>query len=248
MDAPPDPPSHEELLISGAFEAFLGSAERQHFEAKRFAGYDLDSSAGRYELVKDVSAMANGGGGFLVLGLATEKDAAGPDVVRGLDLRPESGFPWQRIAPIVRNHTFPRLRSAVAWVPFKRDPTLGAVIIRVPSFRPSLGRHLIIKPFDDGSAAGGFVFGYAERAVSVTITWDAERAAQILRNGTSSVAQRLEALETQVGNVLEVTRATHQLQQQLAKRGATWTTTTADAQETESLDGRIDDILRDESE
>ena len=56
------------LLEARRFARLIGEAEAVSLEVKQ-EPYDLDAAAGRYELAKDVSALANSGGGHLLVGL-----------------------------------------------------------------------------------------------------------------------------------------------------------------------------------
>ena len=58
------------ILAARDFNQFIGLAENQHFEVKS-ASYDLAQAAGRFELAKDVAALATTEGGYLIAGLNT---------------------------------------------------------------------------------------------------------------------------------------------------------------------------------
>jgi len=68
-------PSHDAPLI-GVFES-------QTLEFK-LAPYQLGEDPGRAEFAKDICAMANGGGGLIVVGIETERD---PDAGRDKSVR-----------------------------------------------------------------------------------------------------------------------------------------------------------------
>src|SRR5262245_1703642 len=77
------------ILAERNLAALQGLREDQWFDAKRAPAYDLMTSAGRFELAKDVSSFANAEGGHIVIGLTT---AVVPDEqteqVNGLELLP----------------------------------------------------------------------------------------------------------------------------------------------------------------
>ena len=60
------------ILISGDFQSILGIREDVRVEFKR--ELDLRQESGRHKLAKAVSALANSGGGLLVVGVGTERD------------------------------------------------------------------------------------------------------------------------------------------------------------------------------
>lgn len=64
-----------ELVKSGRAELLVGIYESDWLEAK--AAPYLDSTTGEMELAKDVAALANAGGGLILIGLKTKRDARG---------------------------------------------------------------------------------------------------------------------------------------------------------------------------
>ena len=59
------------ILESGDFSPLIGALEDEHLECKS-APYQLDQERGKMELAKDVSALANADGGFILIGVTTE--------------------------------------------------------------------------------------------------------------------------------------------------------------------------------
>jgi predicted HTH transcriptional regulator len=59
-----------EVLSSGHFDQLISSVEYKLLECKG-AVYDLKNNFERVELAKDVSALANAKGGYLLMGLAS---------------------------------------------------------------------------------------------------------------------------------------------------------------------------------
>ena len=62
------------LLASHDYEAFLDAVETSHLEFKS-EPYRLDQDLQKQELAKDVSALANAGGGGILMGFKTTKDS-----------------------------------------------------------------------------------------------------------------------------------------------------------------------------
>ena len=65
-----------DLIVGGHARALLGLPEGQWVDVKS-APYDLTGDSGRYELAKDVSAFANGGGGLILIPGRTIDDPNG---------------------------------------------------------------------------------------------------------------------------------------------------------------------------
>lgn len=55
-------------------ELLVGTPEGQRIEFKRAPAYRLEHDSGKWELAKDVAALANAEGGLIVIGVATMKD------------------------------------------------------------------------------------------------------------------------------------------------------------------------------
>jgi hypothetical protein len=98
-----------ELLRAGLPQGIVGCPESHWFEAKR-APYRFTQIIDQLELAKDLSALANSGGGILVVGAKTmSKD--GIDVVSSLSpVRAELAQP-NRYRSVVRSRLYPRLQG-----------------------------------------------------------------------------------------------------------------------------------------
>ncbi|MGW0731526.1 AlbA family DNA-binding domain-containing protein [Streptomyces sp. NPDC002851] len=81
-DATPDTPlGAYTLLLAGKPEALLGQPESDWLEAKR-KNYGISSRSQKYEFACDVTSLANStDGGILVVGIGTERDRVGRDVL-----------------------------------------------------------------------------------------------------------------------------------------------------------------------
>lgn len=82
------------MLAHRRFSALIGRNEDLWFEAKQNHEFDFAGNVRhRFELSKDVSALANSQGGFLLIGLRTEPVAEEhTDRVTELDLLPAADF------------------------------------------------------------------------------------------------------------------------------------------------------------
>lgn len=58
------------VLSGGTFDPFIGEIESAYLDAKRDPYQDTDN--GKLNIAKDVSALANDTGGYIVIGLRTE--------------------------------------------------------------------------------------------------------------------------------------------------------------------------------
>jgi hypothetical protein len=134
-----------DLLRSGLPHGLIGCPESDWFEAKRTA-YELDQVLGEFELAKDLSAIANSGGGILVIGLRTiSKD--GIDVVSELTPVPHQDL--RRYRSVLRARLYPQLRGlefavsvvqgqlGVLGIRVRRQPlsSLPVLVVGMPGFR-----------------------------------------------------------------------------------------------------------------
>ena len=60
----------QDILTRGAFDELTGALENEFFEAKS-EPWDLSSERGKFDLAKDVSSLANGRGGLILVGAST---------------------------------------------------------------------------------------------------------------------------------------------------------------------------------
>lgn len=67
----PSPDEIEALLDSGREDELIGVEESDYLDFKQ-CPHLLGTDKGKWELAKDVAALANSGGGALVIGVATE--------------------------------------------------------------------------------------------------------------------------------------------------------------------------------
>src|SRR5438128_1102865 len=61
------------ILEKGEFDELVGAIENEWLECKA-APYQINTDHQRQELAKDVSGLANAGGGIILIGIRTERD------------------------------------------------------------------------------------------------------------------------------------------------------------------------------
>lgn len=108
LAAAPQEPSLDELwnlFQDGLVEGFIGVRESHSFDAKR-APYNLNDVVCRREWAKDVSAMANSGGGLLVVGYGTRR-IDDVDTVHALRPCPAALIEPQRYRRALRGVLYP---------------------------------------------------------------------------------------------------------------------------------------------
>jgi predicted HTH transcriptional regulator len=196
----------EKTLAERKFAALRGVREGEFFEAKGAKPYDFATPDGRYELAKDVSALANASGGWLIVGLKTTPLATeAADAVSSLDLIPEPDFDAARIKGLLNDHVHPSIAGlGVYWAADAENPGLGAGVIHVPEQKVDSKPFLITRVVEDGVHVKGIVFGYARRMRADSTPHTAAQLHQAMRVGMNTTAQRLTSLEEKVDKVLDL--------------------------------------------
>jgi hypothetical protein len=153
------------ILQSGDFNALLGAMEDHQLECKS-SPYRLDEESEKFELAKDVSAMANVSGGVVLIGVRTRKDATlSADVVCDVSPFEESQTNIKQYLDVLREWCYPPLNTVdIRWWRSKGDSTKGIVAILVPSQTSPDAPHLVTKaPLPEAGQIKGTLFGHFER-------------------------------------------------------------------------------------
>jgi hypothetical protein len=155
------------ILDGGDFEQLIGAPESLEVEFKS-EPYRLDQEGQRFELAKDVSALANAAGGVIVIGVRTEReDQAAVDVVT--DLRPLARglVDEQQYEGAITDRVYPRLQELhVRFYASAGDEGRGLVAIDVPSQQEIDRYFLIQRPIAEGDErTPGWLVGIAVRSI-----------------------------------------------------------------------------------
>ncbi|TAJ07798.1 MAG: ATP-binding protein [Nitrospirae bacterium] len=181
--------SFEELnsiLARGAFDELTGRLESETLECKR-APYQLDHERQKLELAKDVSALANVSGGYILIGPQTDKCASQrlADEIKEISRFEANLVNEERYHQVLNEWIYPRINGvAIKWHPSVDDSTKGIVAIAVPSQPNHSKPFLITKTLDEESGkTTQLIFGYAERRRSNAEPTSIEAIHAILRDG-----------------------------------------------------------------
>jgi hypothetical protein len=156
-----------EILDSGEFERFIGATESLEVEFKG-EPYRLEAAAQKFELAKDVSALANAAGGVIVVGARTASDdATAVDVVTAIRSFDRDLVNTTQYEDTIGERIYPRLREIHArFFAIAGDEERGVVAIDVPPQLESDRYFLIQKPMDEGSdRIPGWLVGLAIRGI-----------------------------------------------------------------------------------
>lgn len=164
----------------------LGTAEAGWVELKR-QPYDLDRPAGKFELAKDVAAMANANGGVIVIGVATTSP---PHEVRDVasEIRPfakELGS-VDAMKGVLKDWVVPPQRPSLSW--FESAPASGLFLL-VATVQPLPERErpaLVSRTVDEDGRARTRRFGLPVRRGDDTEWLTADHVRLLIRDGMAA--------------------------------------------------------------
>ncbi len=153
----------------------IGEFESSWLECKR-APYNLDKETDRLGLAKDISGLANAGGGVLLLGYATRQDAThGVDVLSEVRPIPLAGFHEEQYRAVIMDWTWPKFTGVRVKV--YEDPAnkqKSVVSLEVPACAPNEYPLLVCKTVLDEKRAD-ILIGYCERKHAMVVSEQAAR-------------------------------------------------------------------------
>ncbi len=136
-------------MVSG-FGDILETPESDWLEFKS-QPYQLATDAGKFEIAKDVSALANADGGYIVVGVLTKKDATrSEELAEQITPVPLELLDCDQIRQVVERYVYPTVRKlgCAAW---KGANEKGLLTIHVPA-QPDHEKYFIVTEglTDDG--------------------------------------------------------------------------------------------------
>jgi len=154
----------EEILSESRFQDLLGIAESHRLEFKS-QPYDLQQIKQQHELAKDVSALANSEGGYIVVGIKTKKDLNQRlDIVDKIRPFERSFFDRDKLYETIEKWIFPQIQNVrIEWHDALQDEGKGLISIAVPVQEPASRPFLVIRNIDVEDYVYGNVVGIFER-------------------------------------------------------------------------------------
>jgi hypothetical protein len=145
-----------DLLRAGHVHVLVGKAENQWLEVKSQM-WPLDTPAGKAEAAKDLSALANAGGGILVIP-ARSSSEAGQDVITEVKAIPLNLFNELQLRDTLADWTFPPLQGLEIDI-VERVQGRGVIVLNVPPCRDQDWPHLVVGD-DDAAFPSAAVSAY----------------------------------------------------------------------------------------
>lgn len=211
------------FVQSGDFNALLGAMEDHELECKS-SPYRLDEESQKFELAKDVSAMANVAGGVVLIGVRTRKDATlSADVVSRVRPFEESHISIKQYSDVLREWCYPPLNTVdIRWWPSAGDKTRGIVAILVPSAASGNAPCLVSRaPLPEtGQFKKGALFGYFERLRADVQPTSVQELRDRLKDGLrfGELEQRYQNIEHALAQLLKPPVPQYRPDMQLGQR------------------------------
>lgn len=195
--------SLQRIIKSEDFIKLIGCLEDEFLEVKS-KPYKLESESGRFELAKDVSAFANAGGGYLLIGVTTNKNQDSDlEIINGFQDFSGNDFNPSQYEGIIKEYVFPNSDDInVILSPVnKNNPRIG--IITIPAQKEEKKPFLINKVSDEGEKLKQIVFGYAVRKEASSKPYTVGDIQQLIKKGKESTVQSLTRMEDKLNLILE---------------------------------------------
>lgn len=193
------------VLANGRFSDLIDRREDEWFEAKENHEFELGANARhRVELSKDVSALANHEGGFVLIGLRTEPvPEEHTDRVTELGLLPTAEFNAGQFSGVIAEYVFPVIKGLeVKWIESTETPGLGLGCITVPAQSADDQPFLLKRVYEGDTEIQQIVFGIARRVGSSNVPMTLEQLHRAVLQGKASVPERLTRMEAQLTEIL----------------------------------------------
>jgi len=194
------------ILSRGAFAELISAVEHVQFECKSGL-YDTKAVKGKIELAKDVSALANSSGGYLLIGPATKKNPLhqGDEVVSVSDFA-SSAFQPDTYRDILAAYIYPPVTDLkIEWHASSGDPTRGIASIYV-SPKSANDKPFLVVQSEIASQVRGHLFGHFERVGDAALPTSVQILRDTMKDGKryGDLEQRMENLEGLVAKLVVV--------------------------------------------
>jgi len=174
----------QEILTRGAFDELNGALENEFFEAKS-EPWDLRSERGKFDLAKDVSSLANGHGGIILLGASTLPSPTYQrrEIVE-ISRLPQARTPNEQYWQIVSEWIYPTpFGIDFRWHADPANSTVGLISVTVPNYDDELRPFLVARYLPEEGDRIKSVFGLIQRLGPTTKPTPLHELYTFLREG-----------------------------------------------------------------
>jgi hypothetical protein len=187
------------VLQSGDFTRLLGGLEDDHLECKS-APYDLASDREKMEFAKDVSSLANGDGGFILIGVQTERDAVHQgDIIRRVGCFARGRIDFAQYQSVLSEWVVPSIQGLrFEWHASATNRDEGIASVFVPQESSRDRPYIVTKVVETGRIVGSYV-GFFERIRDNSNPMKPGELRDRLKDG-----RRFAELDSRLGNMEEM--------------------------------------------
>jgi hypothetical protein len=171
-------------LQNGRFDELVGEFENEWLECKG-QPYDLTREDQKLELAKDITGLANAGGGLLLLGYSTKRsDIHGEDQIHEVRAFPDDRFNQSQYDSAIKSWIYPPI-DGLELIKFtvSLDPIYIIVCIKVPKVVGPNSPALVAKTMLDSNRKIENLVGYFVRKQSHVAHYDIKRIQALFRDG-----------------------------------------------------------------
>jgi hypothetical protein len=188
----------QDILSRGAFDELQGALENELFEVKS-APWDLGSERGKFDFGKDISSLANGRGGIILLGASTSPS---PTFQRreivSIPRVQQTLIPNEQYWHIAGEWIYPPPAGiGIQWHPDPADSTMGLISILVPNYDDELRPFLVARYLPEAGDRIKSVFGLFQRLGPTTKPTPLNELHALLREG-----RRLDAIHQKLDTII----------------------------------------------
>jgi hypothetical protein len=192
------------ILSRGTFAELIATVEHVQFECKN-GFYDTKTATSKVELAKDISALANSNGGYLLIGPATKKNPLhqGDEVISVSEFA-SSAFHPDTYRDILSAFIYPPITDLkIQWHPSSVDPAKGIASIYVPPKSANEKPFLVVQSELD-SRVRGHLFGFFERVGDDALPTSVQILRDTMKDGKryGDLERRMESLEGLLGKLV----------------------------------------------
>jgi hypothetical protein len=194
------------ILSRGAFAELISAVEHVQFECKS-GFYDTKAVKSKIELAKDVSALANSSGGYILIGPATTQNPLQQvDEVVSISVFASSAFQPDTYRDILAAYIYPPITDlTIQWHASDGDPTKGIASIYVPPKSMNDKPFLVVQS-EIASQVHGHMFGLFERIGDDALPSSVQSIRHTMKDGKryGDLERRMENLEGLISKLVAV--------------------------------------------
>lgn len=195
------------VVQTGDFDQLLGAVESETIEFKG-SPYVLSSTRDKVELAKDISGLANAGGGILLMGIGTSVLEGHPREA-ATRIRPfeEKMVDIKQYEDVLSQWIYPKLHAEINWFPSGSREGKGLACIQVAETQAGRKPFLTVGVLQENEKILGNVVGFFQRRGDKVANWSPEELQHVFKDGLRFDDHLAEINQT-LGKMLSGAKAT----------------------------------------